>query len=404
MISSSELKNFQNELMSPPITPKLMNDTSSTISTTTATCQLDEEEHSQPSYEEDDIMTFLPPSSQCLNDENQHHPNKRKETIGLSIRSIKLVNQDENDFYGKRFNFSKMIQPIPLSTSSTSSTLSLNKNHHYKTNQQQKKIDRRKSLPYKSPKGSPNNRMIFKMDVYHRPLQEKDHHENRFLSTSLPTSLSTPSLHHLHYASTSSLHTTIPNHHHLDHTYHPSHKKNHINLSLSIPSPNLSTSSISSTSSTHSSLTSPISPLKSSSLNEKPKADTQFYDHINLSIQDKDIYDVSWMPLWKDFDHRPHIRVVWKGSPLMIHQLPYYHELHTNECSIASTLRLSPEQYLKCKRALILTAQVFYQHGLPFRKSDAQKVCRIDVNKTSCLWNAFNRLGWFQPRHENEME
>ncbi|KAI8343138.1 Homeodomain-like protein [Chlamydoabsidia padenii] len=132
--------------------------------------------------------------------------------------------------------------------------------------------------------------------------------------------------------------------------------------------------------------------------NTKPKPDTFFYDHANLSINDDDVYTSSWLPGWEPFDNKPAIRVTWKGSPLSILSLPYYDVLHSNERTIASTLRLTPEQYLKCKRAMILSAQVFYQHGLPFRKSDAQKVCRIDVNKTSCLWGAFNRLGWFHPR------
>ncbi|KAI8097232.1 Homeodomain-like protein [Halteromyces radiatus] len=162
------------------------------------------------------------------------------------------------------------------------------------------------------------------------------------------------------------------------------------------PSPTSTISSVSTSSSSSSSSSTTTSPL--TDIGNKPKADTFFYDHINLSVQDHDIFDPAWIPLWESFDNRPSIRVIWKGSPLSIQHLPYYQQLHTNEQSIASTLRLTPEQYLKCKRALILSAKVFHQHGLPFRKSDAQKVCRIDVNKTSCLWGAFNRLGWFYPR------
>ncbi|ORX63087.1 hypothetical protein DM01DRAFT_1298037 [Hesseltinella vesiculosa] len=130
----------------------------------------------------------------------------------------------------------------------------------------------------------------------------------------------------------------------------------------------------------------------------KPKADTSFFDHVDLSVPDHQVFTTPWLPSSSAFDQRPNIRVVWKGSPLTIKTLPHFDQLHANEQLIASTLRLSPEQYLKCKRALILTAQVYSDHGVPFRKSDAQKVCRIDVNKTSCLWNAFNRLGWFGPR------
>lgn len=85
------------------------------------------------------------------------------------------------------------------------------------------------------------------------------------------------------------------------------------------------------------------------------------------------------------------------GSPLKISHLPYYQELHPGEVNIASTLRLTPEQYLKCRRSLILAAQDFDKMNTTFRKSDAQKCVRIDVNKTSALWSVFSQLGWFNP-------
>jgi hypothetical protein len=78
--------------------------------------------------------------------------------------------------------------------------------------------------------------------------------------------------------------------------------------------------------------------------------------------------------------------------------MPYYELLHPGEVNIASTLRLSPEQYLKCRRSLILAAEQFDKLNVKFRKSDAQKCVRIDVNKTSALWCVFNALGWFKPK------
>lgn len=74
--------------------------------------------------------------------------------------------------------------------------------------------------------------------------------------------------------------------------------------------------------------------------------------------------------------------------------MPYFEKLHSGEATIAATLRLTPEQYLKCKWALVLAAKDAYENNTPFRKSEAQKVCCIDVNKTSVLWNAFGKLGW----------
>ncbi|KAL9538817.1 hypothetical protein MBANPS3_010660 [Mucor bainieri] len=101
-----------------------------------------------------------------------------------------------------------------------------------------------------------------------------------------------------------------------------------------------------------------------------------------------------WIPSLEVFNRRPTIRVSWKGSPLKIKTMPYYDKLHPGEATIAATLRLTPEQYLKCKWALVLAAKEADETGSLFRKSEAQKVCCIDVNKTSVLWNAFGRLGW----------
>jgi hypothetical protein len=74
--------------------------------------------------------------------------------------------------------------------------------------------------------------------------------------------------------------------------------------------------------------------------------------------------------------------------------MEYFDRLHPGEATIAATLRLTPEQYIKCKRALILAAYEASENNSLFRKSEAQRVCCIDVNKTSALWNVFGKLGW----------
>ncbi|KAI8331026.1 hypothetical protein BC941DRAFT_163587 [Chlamydoabsidia padenii] len=78
------------------------------------------------------------------------------------------------------------------------------------------------------------------------------------------------------------------------------------------------------------------------------------------------------MPLKEPFDIRSSPHVVWEGTvkevilrlffkkelfftcdplgpPLCINNLPYHDALHSNEQNIASTLRLTPEQYIQCK-------------------------------------------------------
>ncbi|KAL7309686.1 hypothetical protein PS15m_010537 [Mucor circinelloides] len=124
------------------------------------------------------------------------------------------------------------------------------------------------------------------------------------------------------------------------------------------------------------------------------------YDNLSADCDQATLFRNSeeWIPSLEVFNRRPTIRVSWKGSPLKIKTMPYFDKLHPGEATIAATLRLTPEQYLKCKWALVLAAKEADETGALFRKSEAQKVCCIDVNKTSVLWNAFGRLGWLGSR------
>ncbi|KAJ1931443.1 hypothetical protein FBU59_006707 [Linderina macrospora] len=62
------------------------------------------------------------------------------------------------------------------------------------------------------------------------------------------------------------------------------------------------------------------------------------------------------------------------------------------ERDCCSILRLLPEQYLTIKQSLVRAGRT-----LPagtFKKRDAQKLCRVDVNKTSKVFEWFVKLGW----------
>lgn len=118
------------------------------------------------------------------------------------------------------------------------------------------------------------------------------------------------------------------------------------------------------------------------------------FDAIDIDSSDQEFYPTGWVPFREALDRVP-VKVCWKGAPLSIHGQPYYNELHPVEASMASILRLSPVQYLRCKRTLILAARTLQLQQIPFTKSVAQKLCRVDVNKTSALWTAFGQLGWF---------
>ncbi|KAI8640621.1 hypothetical protein BD408DRAFT_419374 [Parasitella parasitica] len=106
------------------------------------------------------------------------------------------------------------------------------------------------------------------------------------------------------------------------------------------------------------------------------------YDNLSADCDQATLFlgSEEWIPSLEAFNRKPTIRISWKGPPLKIKTMPYFVKLHPGEAAIAATLRLTPEQYLKCKWALILAAK------------------EANVNKTSVLWNTFGKLGWLGPR------
>ncbi|PKK68429.1 hypothetical protein RhiirC2_539880 [Rhizophagus irregularis] len=54
-------------------------------------------------------------------------------------------------------------------------------------------------------------------------------------------------------------------------------------------------------------------------------------------------------------------RINWKGQPLSILHLPHYNSLHPKEAIVASTLRLTPVQYLTAKNTLVSSARRYIQ-------------------------------------------
>lgn len=74
---------------------------------------------------------------------------------------------------------------------------------------------------------------------------------------------------------------------------------------------------------------------------------------------------------------------------------PDRHHLHEAEISLAGTLRLSCATYLCSKRRIFQARLNALRIGKEFRKTDAQQACKIDVNKASKLWTAYDKVGWF---------
>lgn len=93
------------------------------------------------------------------------------------------------------------------------------------------------------------------------------------------------------------------------------------------------------------------------------------------------------------------LRQEWKGQPMSLANDPLIGELHPAEVVLASTLRLPCAVYLDSKRRLFLEKVNRVKRGLPFRRTDAQKLCKIDVNKLSRLFAAFEKVNWLDDKH-----
>ena len=93
------------------------------------------------------------------------------------------------------------------------------------------------------------------------------------------------------------------------------------------------------------------------------------------------------------------LKADWKGQVLDLSHDPERHLLSPAEQNLAATLRLSCATYLCSKRRIFEARVRALLVGKEFRKTDAQQACKIDVNKASKLWTAYDRVGWFKPEY-----
>lgn len=93
------------------------------------------------------------------------------------------------------------------------------------------------------------------------------------------------------------------------------------------------------------------------------------------------------------------LKVDWKGNPLDLSKDPNRALLHPEELSLAAALRLDCATYLTSKRRIFIRRIECYKISKEFRKTDAQQACKIDVNKASKLWTAYERVGWLDSKH-----
>lgn len=118
-----------------------------------------------------------------------------------------------------------------------------------------------------------------------------------------------------------------------------------------------------------------------------------------VAREDKDFHLLpDYCPPLASLPNKPNsLKVDWRGAPIDLKSDPHAHLLHPDELSLASNLRLDCATYLTSKRRIFIKRIEAYKVGKEFRKTDAQQACKIDVNKASKLWQAFDKVHWLDP-------
>ncbi|CCE64481.1 hypothetical protein TPHA_0H02780 [Tetrapisispora phaffii CBS 4417] len=98
-------------------------------------------------------------------------------------------------------------------------------------------------------------------------------------------------------------------------------------------------------------------------------------------------------------DNKYCMKIEWKGSQMDLSNDPLRDQLHPAELVLAQILRLPCDLYLDSKRRFFLEKVYRVKNGKTFRRTDAQKACRIDVNKASRLFQAFEKIGWLDDKY-----
>ncbi len=116
--------------------------------------------------------------------------------------------------------------------------------------------------------------------------------------------------------------------------------------------------------------------------------------------EDKDFEALpDYCPPLDTLPNRPNsLKVDWKGQPIDLSNDPHRQLLHPDEVTLAGNLRLDCATYLTSKRRIFERRLQCLRMGKEFRKTDAQQACKIDVNKASKLWTAFDKVGWLDAR------
>ena len=98
-------------------------------------------------------------------------------------------------------------------------------------------------------------------------------------------------------------------------------------------------------------------------------------------------------------NHSKALSVEWNGHAMDLSGDPNRHMLHEAEAYLASRLRLNCALYLCVKRRIFVGRVNNFVKGKKFTKTDAQACGHIDVNKSSRIWMAYDKVGWFDRKY-----
>lgn len=97
--------------------------------------------------------------------------------------------------------------------------------------------------------------------------------------------------------------------------------------------------------------------------------------------------------------HSKNLSVTAEGPILDLSSDPHANLLHPAELHLASRLYLSCALYLTYKRRIFQMKVEREINGLGFTETDSYKACKMDINRASELWNAYEKFGWFDKQH-----
>ena len=106
-----------------------------------------------------------------------------------------------------------------------------------------------------------------------------------------------------------------------------------------------------------------------------------------------------YSPFVSTLDKASFPEVIWMGEAFDLSEDPYSYLLHQDEVSLAANLHIDCATYLTSKRRIFIACVDCVKNGKEFSKANCQQACNIDVNRASKLWEAFEKVGWFNETH-----